>query len=652
MAVMKRPPDIFVSYAREDEARVRLLVEALQAAGYTVFWDRRIPAGSSWREYIGTALHQARCIVVVWSTHSIASTFVAEEADEGQGRNALLPLLFDPVLPPLGLRGLHAADLTAWNGDRADPTWLQCLADLSARLSPPSQLGRYRLHRVLGQGAMGVVYEAEDTRLGRTVAVKTVQRGHLLDDATAGDYAARFEREARAAASLTHPNIVTLFDYGEHEDVSYIVMELVRGHELAQTLDTGERLGTAQTVRMMGELLAALDYAHRQGIVHRDVKPANVLIDEAGHVKLADFGVARVTSTGQDRTTPGTLVGTPSYMAPEQILGLAVGSRADIFAAGVILYQCLTGRRPFIGPGAFKVQQQIVQDDPTPPSQLDPSLSVAFDAIVARALAKQPEQRYESAAAFAADLERTVQPAPADADDASPIPPAPDPDATVRVTVPPVPRAPAKIEASTWPTPIDAPVATPVPMSQASPAVPTPAPAAPARLDSTSASAPSRARWLPSARQAALAGIVAAVAVVAWLASEDSPPPSGATLSSAAPPAIDPAPVPAPSAAQRPAARPESMDGATGAGTDRATQGPATEAANTPARAEPATSPESPPPAAAAPVRAAPPPSRTAETPRQPARDPGRCADLLQRMQLGEPLSAGDNTYFQTHCTR
>ena len=280
-----------------------------------------------------------------------------------------------------------------------------------------SFLGRYRLVKVLGQGAMGVVYEAEDARLGRNVAIKTVLRSHMMEETTAVEFSRRFEREAQAAARLSHPNIVTVYDFGEHEDVAYIVMEFVRGRELGQIFAAGERFTLHDTVRIMGELLAALDVAHRQGVVHRDIKPANVLIDGAGHVKLTDFGVARVTAAGQNRTMPGTLVGTPSYMSPEQILGLPVGSRADIFAAGVILYQFLTGQRPFIGGGPFAVQRKIVQDAAPPPSQINPAVSSAFDAIVERALAKQPEQRYESAAAFAADLERALvgvaAPAPA-----------------------------------------------------------------------------------------------------------------------------------------------------------------------------------------------------------------------------------------------
>jgi serine/threonine protein kinase len=197
-----------------------------------------------------------------------------------------------------------------------------------------------------------------------------------------------------------------VFDFGEQDDVSFIVMEFVRGRELAQAFDAGESFTLAEAVRIMGELLDALAFAHGQRVVHRDVKPANVMLDDGGRVKLTDFGVARVASHQGDRTMPGTMVGTPSYMAPEQILGLAVGSRADLFAAGVILYQFLTGQRPFAGGGTFAVQRKIVQDDPDPPSKVNPDVPDGFDLIISRALAKQPENRYENAGAFAADLER------------------------------------------------------------------------------------------------------------------------------------------------------------------------------------------------------------------------------------------------------
>jgi serine/threonine-protein kinase len=266
-----------------------------------------------------------------------------------------------------------------------------------------TQLGRYRIIRVVGRGAMGIVYEGLDPRLNRQVAIKTIRKIQL-DRTAAADYSKRFVREAQAAARLQHPNIVTVFDFGEEADVAYIVMEFIRGRELKSHFDSGVIFSLPDSVRIMCELFNALGYAHERGIVHRDVKPANVMLDAQGTVKLTDFGVSRMADSVQDRTISGTVVGTPSYMSPEQIQGLPVGSRSDLFAAGVILYQFLTHQKPFTGAVHWTVQQSIVQDDPDPPSILNGAIPPVFDGIVRRALAKDPEQRYPSAAEFAADL--------------------------------------------------------------------------------------------------------------------------------------------------------------------------------------------------------------------------------------------------------
>lgn len=264
-----------------------------------------------------------------------------------------------------------------------------------------SRLGRYELLRVLGQGAMGVVYEGLDPALGRQVAIKTILRSALHDADTAADTSARFVREAQAIARLSHPHIVMVFDFGEEGDVAYFVMEFVRGRDLKSALDDGDSFSLTDTVRIVCELLSALDFAHRNGVVHRDVKPANVMLDGGGHVKLTDFGVARLADSAGERTQAGTMVGTPSYMSPEQILGQPVGSRTDIFAVGIILYQCLTGIKPFLGPGTWAIQKQIVHDDPVPPSVVRPEIHPAFDTVLARALAKDPQARYGTAGEFA-----------------------------------------------------------------------------------------------------------------------------------------------------------------------------------------------------------------------------------------------------------
>ena len=275
----------------------------------------------------------------------------------------------------------------------------------------PAQLGRYQLVRVLGRGSMGLVYEGLDPRLNRRVAIKVISTSHLDDAALHADYSARFIHEAQAVARLNHPHIVTVYDFGEENGAAYLVMELIDGDELAAYFDAtlGFELEFTldDAVRMSCELLDALGYAHSQGIVHRDIKPANVMVSAGLHVKLTDFGVARMADVNADHEA-GTLIGTPSYMSPEQIAGQAASARSDIFAVGIILYRFLTGERPFLGQGLFAVQQKILYEHPVPPSLINPLLSPMFDRIVMRALAKRPEERYPNAHSFSQDLQRAL----------------------------------------------------------------------------------------------------------------------------------------------------------------------------------------------------------------------------------------------------
>lgn len=273
-------------------------------------------------------------------------------------------------------------------------------------MTEPSRLGKYEITGVLGKGAMGVVYAALDPRLGRKVAIKTVLTGHLEDEATRQEYSARFEREARAVAKLNHPNIVNVYDFGEAADLAYLVMEYLQGHELKTLLDPGQPLPTARWWRVMQGLLDALAHAHAHGVVHRDIKPSNVMLLADGGLKLMDFGVARLQDAG-DETQVGTRIGTLAYMAPEQLQGLAVDHRIDIFAAGVVLYQCLTGRKPFAG-NEWEIQRKIMFEAATPPSQLQPTVTPALDAVLARAMAKAPEDRFAQATDFLAALQQAV----------------------------------------------------------------------------------------------------------------------------------------------------------------------------------------------------------------------------------------------------
>ena len=272
-------------------------------------------------------------------------------------------------------------------------------------------LGRYNIERTIGKGAMGVVYEGVDPRLGRRVAIKTILKSHL-DEETAKDYSMRFVREAQAVARLNHPNIVQVYDFGEEGDIAYLVMEFIKGKELKTFFDANERFDLKEAVRIMCELCDALDFAHNAGIIHRDIKPANVMLDAQARTKLTDFGVARVTDsdkTSVERTQAGTMVGTPAYMSPEQITGSQIDKRTDVFSAGIILYQFLTGEKPFTGSGAWTIAKKIIQEEPPLPSSLNNAVTQLLDTVVNRALAKNPDQRFQSARDLSVALKRALE---------------------------------------------------------------------------------------------------------------------------------------------------------------------------------------------------------------------------------------------------
>ncbi|HYZ33071.1 MAG TPA: serine/threonine-protein kinase, partial [Crenalkalicoccus sp.] len=280
----------------------------------------------------------------------------------------------------------------------------------SARMIPKEIEGKYELRGMLGSGAMGTVLDALDRLIERRVAIKVVRRPPP-GDPEAEEAHARFRREAQAAGRLGHPNIVGVYDYGENAEQAWIVMELVEGGSLKDRLDRQERFPVPEIARILEQLLAALAYSHNRGVVHRDIKPANIMLTADGTVKIADFGIARLENSSM--TQIGTLMGTPSYMAPEQLRGETVDARADIWAAGVVLYQMLTGEKPFEG-GFSAVMHKALNTEPAPPSQLSVTAPRAFDAVVAKALAKRPEDRFESAAAMAEAI-RAAMAAPAGA---------------------------------------------------------------------------------------------------------------------------------------------------------------------------------------------------------------------------------------------
>lgn len=268
-------------------------------------------------------------------------------------------------------------------------------------------LGKYKVVSKLGQGAMGMVYKGYDPSIERYVAIKTVS-SHILDmdDSTIRSSLERFKQEAKAAGRLNHPNIVSVYEYGEDKNTIFIAMEFVEGRELKDFLKGHEGLDSvSKSVNLMIQLLEALKHSHKNGVIHRDVKPGNIIVKKNGTIKVTDFGIARISSS--ELTQIGTLMGTPSYMSPEILDDKDVDGRADLFSAGIVFYQCLTGRKPFEG-SPQQVMHKITTQVHTPPSKLKPGLSPELDRIIDKALAKNPDQRYQSAEAMLHDLKQVA----------------------------------------------------------------------------------------------------------------------------------------------------------------------------------------------------------------------------------------------------
>lgn len=277
-------------------------------------------------------------------------------------------------------------------------------APVPNEMSVLSKVGKYEIRRELGRGAMGVVYEGFDPFIERTVAIKTIQKT-LIDQSGDQEVFSRFRREAQAAGRLAHPNIVSVHEYGEDDDIAFIAMELICGKELKGYFDAAQRFPLQDSVRIMLQLLDALDYSHARGVVHRDIKPSNIVITKDGQIKVVDFGIAKIESS--DLTQVGTVLGTPTYMSPEQFMGLVADRRSDIYSAGVILYQFLTGAKPFTGSMAT-IMHKVLHQAPVPPSALDSEISKALDEVVGKAMAKNPDERFQTAAEFMQALKLAI----------------------------------------------------------------------------------------------------------------------------------------------------------------------------------------------------------------------------------------------------
>jgi len=278
-------------------------------------------------------------------------------------------------------------------------------------LTPGSRLGRFEITSVLGQGAMGVVYLANDPHIGRQVAIKTVRPG-LGRDETAHEIEERLRKEARLAGRLQHPNIVTIYDVGRDGDEYFIAMEYVDGKSLTRYLVAPDDLPLAAKIAIVRQTAEALSHAHERGVLHRDIKPGNILIARDGRVKVTDFGIGRFTAANtSDLTRTGQMIGSPAYMSPEQVRGERLDGRSDLFSLGVVLYELLTSARPFPGESITTLVYQILHTEPRDPLELKSNLPVATREVMARLLAKQPDKRPEDARAFVRELARieTIQ---------------------------------------------------------------------------------------------------------------------------------------------------------------------------------------------------------------------------------------------------
>ncbi|HKB81645.1 MAG TPA: serine/threonine-protein kinase [Burkholderiales bacterium] len=267
-------------------------------------------------------------------------------------------------------------------------------------MSDMTQLGRYKILGELGRGAMGVVYRAEDPVLDRQLAIKTVFVP--ADDSDRREYEARFTQEARAAGKLGHPGIVTIYDVGREGEVVYMAMELLEGVDLGAQAAT-RRYSVTEALTIVEQVADALAFAHDRGVVHRDIKPPNIMLVGGGRVKIMDFGIARMRSSDL-KTQTGLMMGTPRYMSPEQVAGRPVDQRSDIFSLGTVLYELLTDTRLFAGNDATEIMYNVSQLRPAPPSRINRQVPAMLDLVVAKALEKDAGERYQDAHQFAADL--------------------------------------------------------------------------------------------------------------------------------------------------------------------------------------------------------------------------------------------------------
>lgn len=367
-----------------------LLAGLALAAAHTAWWAPRLPQRAAWAA--AAAIAAALLIVSPWLGQPLAAAVVAAAFLFGQLGRSLrdAPMPGDSAPEPAQAQPAPSSSAAA-------------VATASSGGATPATLGRYRIDSEIGRGSMGAVYLGRDPQIGRAVAIKTMALSRGFGHDKIGEARERFFREAETAGRLHHPDIVTIFDAGESGELAWIAMEYVKGEDLQRHTAPGRLLPVTQVLEIAARVAEALSYAHGQGVVHRDVKPANVMVGlDSGLVKVMDFGVARVDDASRTRT--GIVLGTPSYMSPEQMAGRRTDGRSDLYSLGVMLFQLLTGSLPHEGENMAELMRRIVNEPAPDVRSLRPELPEALADVVALALEKRPEVRYADGVQMAQDL--------------------------------------------------------------------------------------------------------------------------------------------------------------------------------------------------------------------------------------------------------
>ncbi len=323
-----------------------------------------------------------------------------DASEKGRGLSQKINLDSEPeIIDPMSLDDAAAADN---EDDRVLITGKDDSFNSTPQPADITKLGRYEVSGILGKGAMGQVYMGKDPAINRPIALKTIRLDFVTDKNEMAELKERLHREAQAAGRLSHPNIVTIYDVGSEGDLQYIAMEYLEGQTLEEMIKRKVKFNYRIIAQIIVQICAAMDYAHKQGIVHRDIKPANIMIRSDYRVKVMDFGIARVESSSMTKT--GIAMGTPNYISPEQLKGQNVDNKADIFSLGVVMYEMLLGKRPFNGENITSLIYSIIHNEPEKPSSINPQIPLLFDHIVGRALKKDPKERYQNALEITADL--------------------------------------------------------------------------------------------------------------------------------------------------------------------------------------------------------------------------------------------------------